>query len=62
MKDKKEKDSFVKVKCEDCGNEQITFLAVSSKVNCNVCGTILAEPTGGYTNFKGELLGIEEEE
>ena len=62
MKDKKERNSFVKVKCEDCGNEQTTFLTVSSKVDCNVCGSILAEPTGGYSNFKGEVLDSEEEE
>ncbi|MFO7792684.1 MAG: 30S ribosomal protein S27e [Candidatus Saliniplasma sp.] len=58
----KDQSSFVKVKCEDCGNEQITFLTVSSIVNCQVCGTILAEPTGGYSNFKGEILDPEEEE
>lgn len=55
-------NSFVKIKCEDCGNEQITFQTVSSVVNCHVCGTILAEPTGGYSNFKGEVLDSEEEE
>ncbi|MFW6196331.1 MAG: 30S ribosomal protein S27e [Thermoplasmatota archaeon] len=55
---------FVKVKCEDCGNEQITFKCVSSYVNCQICGARLAEPTGGYSNFKGEVIEelTEEEE
>lgn len=62
MNNKKAKDSFVKVKCEDCGNEQLTFLTVSSIVSCNVCGAKLAEPTGGISDFKGEVLNLEEEE
>jgi len=62
MKNKKTQESFVKVKCEDCGNEQDTFLTVSSIVSCNVCGAKLAEPTGGISDFKGELIDLEEEE
>ncbi len=62
MKNKKTQKSFVKVKCEDCGNEQITFLTVSSLVSCNVCGAKLAEPTGGIADYKGELIDLEEEE
>jgi len=51
--------SFVKVKCDDCGNEQITFFRASSNVECLVCGSPLAEPTGGRARFHGEI--IEEE-
>ncbi len=50
------KSSFVKVKCGDCGNEQITFFRIASAVDCNVCGARLAEPTGGYSSFKGEVV------
>lgn len=52
----KERASFVRVKCNDCENEQITFYRVSSTVNCDVCGAILAEPTGGFSRYKGEVV------
>ncbi len=47
---------FVKAKCSDCGNEQITFNKPSMKVACNVCGATVAEPTGGLGNFKAEIV------
>lgn len=47
---------FVKVKCGDCGNEQVAFNRPASKVNCLVCGATLATPTGGEARFKGEIL------
>ncbi len=43
---------FFKVKCEKCKNEQNIFEKVSTKVDCLVCGEILAVPTGGRTDFK----------
>jgi small subunit ribosomal protein S27e len=46
---------FVKVKCADCGNEQIVFSKAAMVVPCNVCGTTLAEPQGGVARFKGEI-------
>ncbi len=55
---------FVRIKCSDCENEQVTFKRVSSKVECLVCGARLAEPTGGSSLFKGEIieeLGASEE-
>lgn len=48
---------FIKVKCPDCGNEQIIFEKASNLVNCLVCGSILAKPTGGKSIIKGEILG-----
>lgn len=47
---------FVKVKCPDCGNEQITFNKASIQVNCNVCGAVLGEPRGGKLLLKGEIV------
>ncbi|HIJ00510.1 MAG: small subunit ribosomal protein S27e [Candidatus Methanomethylophilaceae archaeon] len=49
---------FVKVRCPDCGNEQITFRKAATKVVCNVCGSTLVEPRGGVGNIKGELLEV----
>ncbi|MFO8110826.1 MAG: 30S ribosomal protein S27e [Thermoplasmata archaeon] len=53
---KKIKTPFVKVKCGDCGNEQITFHRVASVVDCHVCGARLAKPTGGYSSINGEII------
>ncbi|MFP3871488.1 MAG: 30S ribosomal protein S27e [Candidatus Natronoplasma sp.] len=47
---------FVKIKCSDCENEQITFKRLSSEVECLVCGAQLAKPTGGRAEFKGEII------
>ncbi|MBC7081607.1 MAG: 30S ribosomal protein S27e [Thermoplasmatales archaeon] len=48
--------SFYKVKCKDCGNVQIVFSRASITVQCQVCGSILANPTGGKAKIKGEIL------
>lgn len=55
----KESDSkFVKVRCAKCKNEQVIFGKASSKVNCLVCGTSLAAPTGGKTRVKARILEV----
>jgi small subunit ribosomal protein S27e len=51
---------YRRVKCGDCGNEQILFLRSATQVKCQVCGATLAEPTGGLARVKGEILGIVE--
>ncbi|RLF48348.1 MAG: 30S ribosomal protein S27e [Thermoplasmata archaeon] len=51
------KSVFVRVKCPDCGNEQIVFNKPATKVTCLICGALLAEPTGGKGRFLGEVLG-----
>ena len=50
------KSKFMRVRCPDCGNEQITFSHAASVVRCNICGRILAEPTGGKADIKGEIV------
>jgi small subunit ribosomal protein S27e len=47
---------FVKVKCGDCGSEQVAFNRPATKVNCLVCGATLAQPTGGEAAFKAEIV------
>ena len=49
---------FLRVKCSDCGNEQIVFSHVTNVVNCNVCGTVIAEPTGGKAAINGEIVTV----
>ena len=41
---KEPKSKFLKVKCDDCGSEQITFSNPAMEVKCLVCGKTLIEP------------------
>jgi len=47
---------FIRVKCPDCGNEQVIFDHATNIVKCNVCGAVLSEPTGGRADIKGEVV------
>lgn len=47
---------FYKIKCRDCNNIQIVFSRASSVVHCLVCGSKLAEPTGGKAKIRGEII------
>ncbi len=49
---------FLRVKCRDCGNEQVTFDRVATVVSCLVCGATLAEPTGGKASLKAEVVEV----
>ena len=48
--------SYYRVKCTDCENEQIVFGKASTAVNCAVCGTTLATPTGGKADISHEIV------
>ncbi|NPA74592.1 MAG: 30S ribosomal protein S27e [Euryarchaeota archaeon] len=50
--------AFVKVKCSDCGNEQVIFLRASTVVKCHVCGATIATPTGGKADIRGEIVEV----
>lgn len=54
----KPRSSFLRVKCLKCGNEQVVFSSAVNKVNCNVCGTKLADPSGGKAIIKGEVVAV----
>lgn len=47
---------FLRVKCSECGNEQIVFSHATNIVRCNVCGAVVAEPTGGKALIRGEIV------
>ena len=49
---------FIKIRCPKCKNEQIIFGKTASKVDCLVCGKVLAEPTGGKTQVKARILEV----
>jgi small subunit ribosomal protein S27e len=47
---------FIKVKCKKCKNEQVVFERPASVVRCLVCGEVLAEPTGGKSKIKTDVI------
>lgn len=57
---KVEESKFRRVKCGDCGNEQVLYIRAATRVPCAVCGAAIAEPTGGLAIIRGEVLGIVE--
>ncbi|MCL4332892.1 MAG: 30S ribosomal protein S27e [Candidatus Thermoplasmatota archaeon] len=50
-------NKFLKIKCKDCGNEQVTYTKISSVVVCNICGATLARPTGGTFDLGADIVG-----
>ena len=49
---------FLKVKCHECGNEQVIFSRPATQVNCVKCGALLAVSTGGKAAVKAEILEL----
>jgi len=52
------RSKFLRIQCLECGNEQIVFSNAATLVKCNVCEGVLAEPTGGKTLIRGEIINI----
>jgi len=52
------RSKFLRVRCRDCGNEQILFDRAASMVTCLVCNATIAEPTGGKADIKAEVLEV----
>jgi small subunit ribosomal protein S27e len=50
------KSRFIKVRCNDCENEQVLFDKASTTVLCHICGSKLAVPDGGKARIKGTIL------
>jgi len=55
---KETKSRFVKVRCSKCKNEQIIFGKPATKIDCLVCGKLLAEPSGGKGKIKARILEV----
>ena len=55
---KKQNSKFIKVRCNDCENEQVLFNKASTDVSCHICGSKLAEPKGGKAKLKAEILEV----
>lgn len=54
----KPRSKFLKVICSKCKNEQIIFNKASSDVKCLVCGSELAEVTGGKAKVKAKVIQV----
>lgn len=52
------KSRFLKVKCNDCENEQVIFGSATTVVSCLVCGRTLAEPSGGKALIKTQIVEV----
>jgi small subunit ribosomal protein S27e len=50
------KSKFIKVRCNDCENEQYLFDKASTVVLCHICGSKLAIPAGGKAKIKAKIL------
>ena len=48
--------NFYRAKCDECGNEQVIFSRASTSVECLVCGTVIAKPTGGQAELNAEIV------
>ena len=54
----KPRSVFLRVKCLKCGNEQLIFSNAVNKITCNVCGELLAEPSGGRAKINGDVQAV----
>lgn len=52
------RSKFLRVKCLECGNEQMVFGYAVNRVKCRVCGAELVEPSGGKATIKGEIVRV----
>jgi small subunit ribosomal protein S27e len=51
-----ERGTFARVECDDCGHQQVLFVRAATTISCEVCGSTLAEPTGGVANLVGDFV------
>ncbi|MBY9016223.1 MAG: 30S ribosomal protein S27e [Candidatus Lokiarchaeota archaeon] len=49
---------FLRVKCLNCGNQQIIFGCSATDVECLVCGKTLLQSTGGKARILTKILEV----
>ncbi len=52
------KSRFLRVKCLNCGNQQIIFGCSATDVTCLVCGKTLLQSTGGKARILTKILEV----
>jgi small subunit ribosomal protein S27e len=48
--------NFIKAECSECGNQQVIFSRPSETVECLVCSSVLARPTGGKADLEADVV------
>jgi small subunit ribosomal protein S27e len=54
----KSNSNFLRVKCGDCGNQQIVFDHAASKVQCIICGKSLVLSKGGKSEIVAQIIEV----
>jgi small subunit ribosomal protein S27e len=49
---------FLRVKCLDCGNEQIVFGSCSTPAKCEVCNRPIVQLTGGKSKILAKIIEV----
>ncbi|HMF32337.1 MAG TPA: 30S ribosomal protein S27e [Candidatus Lokiarchaeia archaeon] len=52
------KSRFLKVKCLECGNEQVVFGCSTTTVKCLVCEKPLLQTTGGKAKILTKIIDV----
>jgi len=52
------KSRFLRVKCLNCGNQQIIFGCAATDVECLVCKKTLLQSTGGKARILTKILEV----
>ena len=52
------KSRFLRVKCLNCGNQQIVFGCSATDVKCLVCEKVLIQSTGGKARILTKILEV----
>jgi small subunit ribosomal protein S27e len=52
------RSNFLRVKCIDCGNQQIVFDRAASVVQCIICGKTLVKPKGGRSKILAQIIEV----
>lgn len=48
--------NFIRAECDECGNQQVIFSRPAQEVDCLVCSSTLAKPTGGAAELNAEIV------
>jgi len=48
--------NFYRVSCSECGNEQTVFSRTATQVDCMICSTAIAKPTGGKAELNADII------
>ncbi|OYT65409.1 30S ribosomal protein S27e [Candidatus Bathyarchaeota archaeon ex4484_205] len=50
------RSKFYEVECPECGSTMSIFSHAATIIRCEVCGKIMAEPTGGKAKIYGKII------